>query len=118
MIGRSDFTYQPKSSGSDVNDISFKPNTVKFLSCVKPIGKRGIGFELKSAVCKLRRCFISSGMFSISGMNKEIIIKIIIIKEKEEVCLTDFLYQSIFFFQIHFLITKKVIINDVHQDKF
>lgn len=59
-------TYAPKSSGSDVNDISFNPNTVRFFNCEKPGGRRSIGFELKSAVCKLRRCLISSGMSGIS----------------------------------------------------
>lgn len=59
-------TYFPKSSGSDVNDISFNPNIVRFFNCEKPGGRRSIGFELKSAVCKLRRCRISSGMSGIS----------------------------------------------------
>lgn len=60
-------TYFPKSSGSDVKDISFNPNTVRFFNCENPGGKRSIGFELKSAVCRLRRNFISSGMSGISG---------------------------------------------------
>lgn len=59
-------TYCPKSSGSDVNDMSFNPNIVKFFNCKNPGGKRSIGFELKSTVCKLRRCRISSGMSEIS----------------------------------------------------
>lgn len=60
------FIYHPKSSGNDVNDISFNPNTVKLFNWEKPAGKRGIGFELKSATCKLRRCLMSSGMSAIS----------------------------------------------------
>lgn len=63
-------TYHPKSSGNDVNDISFNPNTVKLFNCEKPAGKRGIGFELKSAICKLRRCLMSSGMSAISVNEK------------------------------------------------
>lgn len=43
------FTYHPKSSGNDVKDISFNPNTVKLFNCENPTGNRGIGFELKSA---------------------------------------------------------------------
>lgn len=58
--------YFPKSSGSDVNDISFNPNTVRFFKWENPGGRRSIGFELKSAVCKLFRCRISSGMSGIS----------------------------------------------------
>lgn len=64
-------TYFPKSSGSDVNDISFNPNIVRFFNCEKPAGKRSMGFELKSAVCKLRRCRISSGMSGISVDRQE-----------------------------------------------
>lgn len=64
-------TYFPKSSGSDVKDISFNPNTVRFFNCEKPGGKRSIGFELKSAVCRLRRHFISSGMSGISEKKKK-----------------------------------------------
>lgn len=59
-------THHPKSCGNDVNDISFNPNTVKFFNCEKPAGSRGIGFELKSATCKLLRCLMSSGMSGIS----------------------------------------------------
>lgn len=64
-------TYQPKSSGNDVNDISFNPNTVRLLSWENPTGRRGIGFELKSATCRLPKCLISSGMSEISGNKKE-----------------------------------------------
>lgn len=59
-------TYHPKSCGNDVNDISFSPNTVKLFNCENPAGSRGIGFELKSATCKLRKCRMSSGMSGIS----------------------------------------------------
>lgn len=48
-------THHPKSAGSDVNDMSFSPNIVKLFSCEKPAGNLGIGFELKSAICKLLR---------------------------------------------------------------
>lgn len=72
--------YHPKSSGSDVNDISFSPNTVKLFNWEKPAGKRGIGFELKSATCKLRRCLMSSGMSAISKINVKIKIRFIIDK--------------------------------------
>lgn len=40
----------PKSAGSDVNDISFNPNTVKDFKLQKDEGILGIGFELKSAI--------------------------------------------------------------------
>lgn len=69
-------TYFPKSSGSDVNDISFNPNIVRFFNWEKPSGKRSIGFELKSAVCKLRKCFISSGMSGISVKRRKQNVKI------------------------------------------
>lgn len=62
----------PKSAGNDDNDISFKPNTVRFFNCEKPAGKRGIGFELKSATCKLCKCLMSSGMSAISVSRKKI----------------------------------------------
>lgn len=60
------FTYFPKSEGNEVNDMSFNPNTVRLFSCANPAGSRGIGFELKSATCKLRKYFMSSGMSCIS----------------------------------------------------
>lgn len=59
-------TYHPKSCGNDVKDISFSPNTVKLFNCENPAGSRGIGFELKSATCRLRKCRMSSGMSGIS----------------------------------------------------
>lgn len=59
-------TYHPKSSGSDVNDISFNPNTVRLFNCENPTGNRGIGFELKSATWRLAKCLMSSGMSAIS----------------------------------------------------
>lgn len=46
--------------------MSFKPKIVKFLSCGKPCGSVGIGFELKSATWRFFKCFISSGMSGIS----------------------------------------------------
>lgn len=61
-------TYHPKSAGKNVNDISFNPNIVKFFNWENPAGKRGIGFELKSAICKLLRWRMSSGMSGISGI--------------------------------------------------
>jgi hypothetical protein len=68
-------TYHPKSCGNDVSDISFNPNTVKLFNWENPAGSRGIGFELKSATCKLLRWRISSGMSGISATKK---IKIVI----------------------------------------
>lgn len=61
-----DLTYFPKSSGSDVRDISFNPNIVRFFSCEKPSGNLSMGFELKSTVCRLCRNLISSGISGIS----------------------------------------------------
>lgn len=46
--------------------MSFNPNTVKLFNCENPTGNLGIGFELKSAICKLTKYFISSGMSAIS----------------------------------------------------
>lgn len=48
--------------------MSFKPKVVKFFNCEKPAGSFGIGFELKSATCKLFKCLMSSGMSGISVM--------------------------------------------------
>lgn len=59
-------TYHPKSSGSDVKDMSFSPNIVKLLSWENPAGSLAIGLELKSAVWRRRKWRISSGMSGIS----------------------------------------------------
>lgn len=59
-------TYHPKSSGSDVKDMSFSPSIVKLLSWENPAGSFAIGFELKSAVWRRRKWRISSGMSGIS----------------------------------------------------
>lgn len=58
---------RPKSAGSDVSDMSFRPRVRSDLSWLKAGGNRGIGFELKSATCKARKWPMLSGM---SGMSK------------------------------------------------
>lgn len=57
---------RPKSAGNDVSDISLRPSTLSERSWLNAGGSRGMGFELKSAICRERNAPILSGM---SGMS-------------------------------------------------
>lgn len=107
-------TYHPKSAGNTERDISLSPNIVRFFNCEKPAGSLGIGLELKSATCKLRRCFISSGMSPISVNNNlkpKKSINLFIMEVEVEVY-TTLLLLSLLFTQLIFF---KLIYQTIHH---